>query len=778
MKELAETIPLARQELATIAAEAGRFGVEGTENIENFTESVAKMSIATDLSATQAGEAFAKLSTLTETPIDSMENLGSSINSLSNNFATSSQEIVDSMLRSAGALSNLGLENTQITALSASLNEVSESSERAGTRLRRLAQELVNPKKVGDIASAFGVTVEEFERMRSESPTEVIREMARMMDEGGKQADALKNALSTTSRQALTGLSQNLDGLNSALSTSSESFEANTSLEEEFDAATSTLNSRIKTLRNRLRNVGITIGTQLLPYINSALDAVVPLIDRFAEFNERLDGLPGALALIGTTLAGLGALAVTVGPAIVGALAPIAVPIAAITAAIGVLWYAWQNNFGNIRKHVRRTIGILRSAFQSGSDEMRALGRVVDRLQKTFSVAMNAVEKVLKFVLQNFTIPLIKDLAKIWRNNFSEIASETKKTLTFIDGVTTRVLNALKRFWNAWGDEITTVVTTFLDGLRLLFRTAFRGILTTVKVILALLRGDFDQALTYIWQFWKTTLSDLVSYLKGSFFNGVKAGLTLLEAYLRGAFNRIKKIVMGAIRALVSESTSRINRWATGIKSILTGTFTDIKTSIEQTIDSLVDSVVGKIHSMAEDVASMLEGPIETINDLIDTIEDVSNTDIDIDVPSADDIIPDIPSGGNDAPDLGDDPAGHNSDTRNDLVDEGNVVGLATGGIVDSQMMAMIGEAGREAVIPLDKLSSYLDTAFASGVATNAQATQPATTPASGTQSVEHTVEARLSVEGDDELARLIRENAEIVVEEKEAEKEDRIARL
>lgn len=116
-----------------------------------------------------------------------MENLGSLINTLSNNFATSAQGIVDAMMRSSEALSNLGLKQTEIAGLSATLNEVSESSERAGTRLRRVAQETMNSKKMGEIASEFGMTTDEFTKMRNENPADTIKQMAEMMSEGASR---------------------------------------------------------------------------------------------------------------------------------------------------------------------------------------------------------------------------------------------------------------------------------------------------------------------------------------------------------------------------------------------------------------------------------------------------------------------------------------------------------------------------------------------------------------------------------------------------------------
>lgn len=301
MRDLATQIPVAQEELAALAADAARFGVRGTENIQNFVEATSKMATATDLSTNEAGEAFARLAQLTDTPIDQIENLGSAINTLSNNMATSSGEIVDSMLRSSAAMNQFGLNNREIVAFSAALNEVSESSERAGTRLRRLAQELLNPKKVSDIAGALGMTTDEFRRMRREDPDGLMLQIVEAFAEGGEQAENLRSNLGSATRQAVSGLAQNLEGLREALEQSNTSFEEGSSLQEEFDAATKTFNARLQVLKNNLNEVAITVGNELLPELN-------PLVK---NINDLLSGAKDLNAVVGdetaSNLASVGA---------------------------------------------------------------------------------------------------------------------------------------------------------------------------------------------------------------------------------------------------------------------------------------------------------------------------------------------------------------------------------------------------------------------------------------------------------------------------------------
>jgi TP901 family phage tail tape measure protein len=754
IREMAETIPLAQKELAGIAADAGRFGVEGPENIEKFTEATAKMASATDMNTDEAGQAFAKLAELTNTPISEVENLGSAINELSNNTATSAQEISDSMMRSAGALSQLGMSQTEIAGMSAALNEVSESSERAGTRMRRLGQEMMNPKKAGDLASALGMTEEEFVKMREESPDELMLRMAEAMKEGGDEADALKNALSTTSRQALSGMAQNIDGTRKALEMSSTAYEENTSVQEEFNAASDTFNKKLQTMKNRLRNVGIVMGNQILPVLTTAMDKLASLIDSFAKMNEEMDGLPALIMTIGAVLTGLGAIAVTVGPAIVGALSPILAPVAALTAAIGVLAYAWKNNLGGIRGATKDLWATLQPVFQN-------------------------VKSILKTVLDDYAIPLAKRLYSVWKTQFSAVLAEVIETMGVLKNRIKIVLNVIQALWNRYGTQIKKIATTIFKAIELVVKTAMRAISTTIQVILNLIQGDFDEALSVVLDFWKTTFDDVLNFLTGSFLTGLKAGLKLIFKTGRDLFVGFGTFITNTIKNTFNGITSWIAN--TG-QSLFSSAFGGIGSAIEGVIDSTIsyikNGITGAVNWIVNQIDETIQGAVDTFNEAVPDKLEIPEITVgggELDIPSKD--IPN-PVPGEDGWTVG----GGDLDIPSQSVggQSMDMPQLAEGGIVDQTTIAMIGEAGKEAVVPLEKLDHFLDTAFQVGMQSASLSPTPAPTPAGsgsgGSKDVSLT--ASLRVEGDDKLAEIIREHAEIVVDENEQDKHDRMQRF
>ena len=73
-------------------------GIE-TENILEFTETMAQMGTATNLAGEEGAKTLARFMNVTGTSQDQVKNLGSAIVELGNNFATSESEIASLAMR-------------------------------------------------------------------------------------------------------------------------------------------------------------------------------------------------------------------------------------------------------------------------------------------------------------------------------------------------------------------------------------------------------------------------------------------------------------------------------------------------------------------------------------------------------------------------------------------------------------------------------------------------------------------------------------------------------
>ena len=632
VRNMAETIPLAQDELAGLAADAARFGVRGPENIRAFTEAVSKMAVATNLSANEAGESLSRISELTDTSVGNIENLGSAINELSNNFATSSQEIVDATLRSGAALSQLGLEQTEITGLAAALNEVSESSRRAGTRLRRVAQEMMNPDKVGDLASALGMTVGEFETMRDESPVELMRQMAQAMVDGGDRADALRSTLSTASRQAVGGLAQNLDGMNSALDQSQTAFEENTSLQAEFEAQSDTLNNQLTLLKNNLRNSAIEIGNVFLPGLTSAVEAVNDYISAGDGLLSALDAQTKAWGLVGTAIGGA---ALAVATFVSG-------PLGLLIAGLGALGAAWATNFMGLRDTTEQVLGGVRAEFERAMDTLRPaavdsineiqaawaengdeiLGTVRQHVENVRAVLTSA----LNAVVEGFVRPTLAGMSRVYERHLGEIAAETFETLAMLADVYDRVTAAIGEAWERWGDEITAVAEFAMDALRVVVVGGLDRLLTGIRVLLNVIQGDWGEAWSLIEGLTERAANRVRSLLERiPMFGGLVSGTREAESATRRfagaftsavrrvattarrAFTRVRNVVVPIMRfiannliiPLVNRIRSVFDRHFPAIAREAMATFTHIKNVVTDVLGFLAPFVRAALSAVA-----------------------------------------------------------------------------------------------------------------------------------------------------------------------------------
>lgn len=522
IQQMAEEIPLAQSELAGIAEQAGRLGIEGVDNIKEFTRVTSEMAVSTDLTADEAANAFARITQLTGVPIENVRELGSAINELSNTMATSSSEITDSVLRAGAAMRQLGLSADETVALSAALNEVSESSERAGTRLRRLAQEVqvVSGSDLEAMAAALGLTAEEFERMREESPVELLELMAQTMAEGDDSAQALSGTLSTTSQQALAALGTNLESLNTALETSNAQFEEGTSLSKEFEAANSTFNAQLQRTRNRFRNIAITTGEVLLPALSDVLGVVNQLLDGFARFNAETNGVAGAVGLLTTAIGGLvggGALLASQFVGASAAVSALGTALTVLTGPVGIaialaagLAAAYATNFGGIRDSVDAA--------------MTRVMNILSRLEPLFADLQ----------------PVVRDFAELWAT----------------------VAPYVETIVGAMVDGILGIITGLLDGM-----------VTMIVALHQLATGDWQGAWETLTGFAERTLQGLVDYvtqwapnLSAALLNAVADAIEAAGGALDGFLSNIPGLDASNVNLGAAQAASNLRREASVIQ--------------------------------------------------------------------------------------------------------------------------------------------------------------------------------------------------------------------
>ena len=336
IRDLALEIPMSAASLAELAATAGQLGIE-TPKIAEFTETVAAMGVSSNLSATEAANSFARLANITGMSQDDFDKLGSSVIELGNNFATTESEISDMALRLAGAGTTVGLTEPDILGLATALSSLGIEAESGGSSMSKLMVEMqLATAQGGDYLQQFadvaGISAEEFSTAFTTDPISAIIKFTEGLGKidaaGGSSIETLDNMgiSEIRMRDALLRLANGSDILTDAVNTSNTAWEENTALQEEADKRYATTQSQLTLLKNKLMEVAISAGEELLPAVNDLVDDFEPLIENLSDAVKWFASLDDSTKEAALQFAGF---------VIVGA--PVLKTLAGITKAAGTL---------------------------------------------------------------------------------------------------------------------------------------------------------------------------------------------------------------------------------------------------------------------------------------------------------------------------------------------------------------------------------------------------------------------------------------------------------
>jgi tRNA G46 methylase TrmB len=107
--EMSKTMPISTEALANIMALGGQLGIQ-TDNLEKFTDTIAKVSVATNMSSEESATMFAQFSNITNMSQADIDKMASTIVYLGNNFATTEKDVINMAMNLAAAGEQAGFD--------------------------------------------------------------------------------------------------------------------------------------------------------------------------------------------------------------------------------------------------------------------------------------------------------------------------------------------------------------------------------------------------------------------------------------------------------------------------------------------------------------------------------------------------------------------------------------------------------------------------------------------------------------------------------------------
>ena len=309
LQKLAVETNIDATELTAIAAAAGQSGVAKTEEeLLAFTESAAKMGVAFEIGADEAGETMAAWRSAMALNQESVMELADVTNHVANSMNAKAPMLAEVLKRQGAVGVASGLKATETAGLAGAILSSGASAEVASTTMKNLLVTMVS----GDAASStqkealdsLGLDAVTLAADMQEDATGTIKELFEALSETPveEQTALVTQLFGRESMGGIMPLLKNLKLLDKGFYLAADKVRAQGSMMEEFARVADTTDFRFGALIRSFDRLMIITGGSLLPglgYVAEGLTSGVNALSDFAEANKEVtDIVTGSIATL------------------------------------------------------------------------------------------------------------------------------------------------------------------------------------------------------------------------------------------------------------------------------------------------------------------------------------------------------------------------------------------------------------------------------------------------------------------------------------------------
>lgn len=310
----------------------------------------------------------------------------------------------------------------------------------------------------------------------------------------------------------------------------------------------------------------------------------------------------------------------------------------------------------------------------------------------------NSIYTFLSIIIQqlsSFIMSIWGTLTAWWTENQQLILNATNTVWIAISTVIQTIMSILGPYLQASWENIKLMITTAWDIIKLVVETAINVVLGIIKAVMQVITGDWSGA----WE----TIKQVVSTVWEAIKSLISIVLSAIAQLISNAWNGIRGTIsnlMSAIQSIISSIWSSIQSFIGSILSGISGTVTSVWNTMKATISGVLNGISSTVSSIwngiKNSISNAINGARDAVANAINAIKNLFNFQI---------RWPHIPlphfrvSG---SPNPLDWLKGGLPSISIDWYAKGGILTKPTAFGMNGNSLMVGGEAGREAVLPLN----------------------------------------------------------------------------
>lgn len=298
LKEMTTYIPMAYEDLAKIAELGWQMGVP-IENLQKFTETLAAISVSTNLWLEDAALALSRITSVMWIDYNDVDKLGSAIVDLWNNFAATESEITTFVEKIAWVGNVVWLTAWDVTWIAASVTSVWVAAEKWWTAINKLLIAMNDAAvewwdKLKTLATITGMTADEFQKLwKTDAWEAFVKVIEWMWNAWDKAVSYIEDLVGTWTRvkEVFLNMAAASDKVREAVTRGNRAYDENRALMEEAAKRYGTTESKMQMLNNQITLNKELLWQTLIPVYMEFKHILVDLSNWLIQVVEKFNAL-------------------------------------------------------------------------------------------------------------------------------------------------------------------------------------------------------------------------------------------------------------------------------------------------------------------------------------------------------------------------------------------------------------------------------------------------------------------------------------------------------